>query len=87
MHPVLVIGGTGLLGPTAVREIELTGQQVICLNRSGKHPTGGLAEPMDRRSYDDLLDVFRRYESFDLIDMIPYTAREAATLIEALAAC
>ena len=84
MDLVILIGGTGLLGPTVVHEIECAGREVICVNRSGKHPSNGRAEAVDRNSFDDLKRIFRRYSSFTLVDMIPYTARQAALLIEAL---
>lgn len=84
MDVVLVIGGTGLQGPTVVNELEGAGKEVICINRSGKHPFGGRAVVCNRDSYAELRQVFRKFSAFSLIDMIPYTARQAALLIEAL---
>ena len=84
MDQIILIGGTGLLGPTLVHELECAGKEVVCANRSGKHPANGRAEAIDRNSFDDLKRIFRKYSTFTLVDMIPYTARQAALLIEAL---
>ncbi len=84
MDEILLIGGTGLLGPTVVRELEVLGKNVVCVNRSGLHPSGGTAITADRNSFDDLRRILREHEPFSLIDMIPYTARQASILLEAL---
>lgn len=84
MDTVLLIGGTGLLGPSTVRELEALGREVVCINRRGVHPTGGIALAVDRNSTTALQSAFSRYESFCLVDMIPYTAQQAFILLEAL---
>lgn len=84
METILLIGGTGLMGPAVVRELEELGQNVICINREGKHPTKGYAYTAERSSVVDLRNIFRRFEAFTLIDMIPYTAVQAAKLLESL---
>ncbi|MEM1111635.1 MAG: hypothetical protein AAGI11_06985 [Pseudomonadota bacterium] len=84
-EPIVLIGGTGLLGPSTVSELEDMGREVICVNRSGVNPSGGDAVRADRDSFDELKRVFGRFDSFTLIDMIPFTARQAALLTEALA--
>lgn len=84
MEKILLIGGTGLVGSSVVHELESEGKDVICVNRSGKHPFKGDAIASDRNSYSELKRIFKKLGSFILIDMIPYTARQAAILIEAL---
>lgn len=80
----MLIGGTGLLGPSLVQQLEDEGRDVICINRSGKHPHGGEAIAANRNSFDELRKLFRKLGAFHLVDVIPYTARQAALLLEAL---
>lgn len=80
----ILVGGTGLMGPHVVRELEEQGREVVCLNRKGEHPAGGLAFPVDRNDFESLKNVFARFGQFSLIDMIPYTAQQASILLDAL---
>lgn len=84
MEDVLLIGGTGLMGPAVVRELEELGKNVICVNRRGKHPSKGIAYAAERTSIEDLRGIFKQLNEFTLVDMIPFTAVQAANLLEAL---
>lgn len=84
MDTKIIIGGTGLLGPFLVRELESLGHEVICLNRRGIHPTGGKALKVNRESKCELNQAFSKVGQFSLIDMIPYTAADAGSLLQAL---
>ncbi|MCV6623434.1 MAG: hypothetical protein OIF51_16970 [Cellvibrionaceae bacterium] len=84
MEKVLLIGGTGLLGPSVLLSLQEKGREVVCLNRRGEHPFGGEAYSCDRSALDQLKGVFDRFNRFCLIDMIPYSAQDAGTLILAL---
>lgn len=72
------------MGPAVVRELEELGKNVVCINRTGNHPTEGVGFAADRNSTEDLRRVFQKFDSFTLIDMIPYTALQAASLLAAL---
>lgn len=58
-RPVIVIGGTGLVGPHLVSSLESMGIESICLNRSGHHPSGGQAIACNRDSPRELSEVLR----------------------------
>lgn len=84
MKRTLIIGGTGLIGPHLVKELEIYGHEVVCINRSGKNPSGGKAFRCDRNNEEELRKVFSANTDFHLIDMIPYSAAQAGTLLNAL---
>lgn len=82
---IVVIGGTGLMGPSLVKELISGGHQVTCLNRRGISeftPEVGC----DRGDESALRSALEGLEFDVVIDMIPYSRKDAEMLSEVLAA-
>ncbi len=77
---IFVIGGTGLMGPHLVREIEAASHKAICFNRRGNHPRDREAIIGDRSDAIGLRSAIMDSEADLVIDMIPYTEKEAIDL-------
>ncbi|MEM7673557.1 MAG: NAD-dependent epimerase/dehydratase family protein, partial [Verrucomicrobiota bacterium] len=80
---VLVIGGTGLMGPTLVQKLVENKHRVTCLNRRGIS-TLAPAIKCDRRDPEALRAVFQRTHYDAVIDMIPVNEDDANTLTTCL---
>lgn len=72
------------MGPHVIHELSLVGIEVICINRSGIHPNGGQAIGADRNDYSAIKSVLASFDDYTLIDMVPYTARQAAIITDAI---
>ena len=77
---ITVIGGTGLMGPSLVQQLVEAGDEVCCINRSGVNPVNTNAMACDRHDEHKLRDILSTIRPDLLIDMIPYTAKEARSL-------
>ena len=77
---VFIIGGTRLVGPHVVRELESSGHQTTCFNRSGTRPGGGIALKGDRDDETALRSAISDTAPDLVIDMIPYTEVQAISL-------
>lgn len=77
---IAILGGTGLMGPSLVHQLVEAGDEVHCINRSGTHPGNGNAFACDRADENKLCDILHSIQPELLIDMIPYTAKEATSL-------
>jgi nucleoside-diphosphate-sugar epimerase len=81
---VLVIGGTGFISSFVVRSLVAAGQEVTVFHRSQdaslppdvRHISG------DRAQLAEFVDLFRQVRPEVIVDTIPYTQREAQTLVE-----
>jgi nucleoside-diphosphate-sugar epimerase len=87
-HRILMIGGTGLIGPWAVAGLrELApGTEVILFNRRGRAPEGVRAVPGDRHDPEAVRRALEEVRPDLLIDMIPFTVAEAEATVAALRA-
>ncbi len=82
---VLVIGGTNFIGPYVVRQLVEMGQSVTVFNR-GKTQTD-LPEEVkwikgDRHYLSDYQQKFQQLAPQVVLDMIPYTAKEAQGVVD-----
>ena len=82
---VLVIGGTNFIGPYVVRQLVEMGQSVTVFNR-GKTQTD-LPEEVkwikgDRHYLSDYQQQFQQLAPQVVLDMIPYTAKEAQGVVD-----
>ena len=88
---VLIIGGTGFMGPHVVASLYTMGHQVAVCNR-GQTEAALPAEVErlrltsasldDRAGFADLMDEFRRLAPDVVVDMIAVTERAAQTCIQ-----
>lgn len=88
MRPVqraLMIGGTSLIGPHAVRELTQAGVAVWTLTRTGKSYFCETALAGDRTDPAALAAALGAARPDVVIDMIPFTVAEAETLRDAMA--
>jgi len=76
---IAVIGGTGLMGPYLVSELKEAGHEVTCLNRRGVSALSS-AMSCDRCDEEALRNVILHLDPDIVIDMIPYTRRDAELL-------
>lgn len=82
---VLVIGGTGLVGPHVVRELlSVSTIEVSTFTRTGKARLCEISFKGDRDDLSALRDVLSQVRPDVVIDMIPFTAKSAETLVSAL---
>ncbi|GDY13310.1 hypothetical protein LBMAG53_21880 [Planctomycetota bacterium] len=84
MKKAIIIGGTGLMGPHLIKELQDLNIETICINRSGKHPFGGKSYVCDRNNIEVMMKIFDEQNDFILFDMIPFTAVNAGIVILAL---
>lgn len=77
---IFIIGGTGLMGPSLVREIEIGGHNTTCYNRRGIHPKNGHSLKGDRNDNKSLRNAILDLKPDVVIDMIPYTEEHAVGL-------
>lgn len=73
---ILVIGGTGFIGPYLIEELERLGQEVAVFHR-GKPGGSGIHILGDRQHLPDFVDAFRRFAPEVVVDMILSSARQA----------
>jgi nucleoside-diphosphate-sugar epimerase len=83
---VLMIGGTGLIGPWAVAELRRLAPeaQILAMNRRGRAPEGATALAGDRHDAQALRGALEAARPDVLIDMIPFTMAEAKATVDAL---
>src|SRR5665213_1086402 len=84
---VLVIGGTGLVGPHVVDRLLSAGAQVALFNRRGMGPNTVTPIKGNRRDTASLRKAFLDFRPDVAIDMIPYTKEDAQGLVEASSGC
>jgi len=78
---IAVIGGTGLMGPSVVKQLREEAETVYCINRSGKDPESlNNAYSCDRNDKTNLNSVINIIKPDLIIDMIPFTEEQAITL-------
>lgn len=85
---ILLLGGTGLIGPWAVaglRELDPSAE-VVVLNRRGRAPEGALAVAGDRDDPASLRAALLAARPDTFVDMIPFTVAEAEATVAALTA-
>ncbi len=75
---VLVLGGSGFVGPVLVRLLRTKGCDVTLLNR-GYHRLADVSQLIaDRNDASSMEDIANAFEHFDaIIDLCCYTARQA----------
>ena len=83
MMKVAVIGGTGLMGPFLLPRLTAAGLSVTCINRHGTSPSTA-AVSCDRRDKSAIKAVLRDLAPQVIIDMVPYTRKDAEILCEAV---
>ncbi len=85
---ILLIGGTGLIGPCAVGELRRLAPAAAlwCLNRRGQAPEGAHGIAGDRQDPAALRAALEVARPDLLIDMIPFTVAEADATVAALRA-
>lgn len=81
---VLIIGGTGLLGPHVVTGLVHAGHEVTTLNRSGRAYFCERALAGDRGVAEHLVAAMQTVRPELVIDMIPFTRVEAELLVPIL---
>jgi nucleoside-diphosphate-sugar epimerase len=83
MH-VLVIGGTGFIGPSVVLRLNEMGHDLVLFHR-GRTPAAlpdGVAEILgDRRDLPDYAGEFRRFAPGVVLDMFPMSEQDARTVM------
>jgi nucleoside-diphosphate-sugar epimerase len=82
---VMVIGGTGFIGPPLVRRLVALGHEVAVFHRGQTHaelPRGVDQILGDRNELSEHTDHFRRFKPDVVVDMIAFTETDARGLIE-----
>ena len=72
-----IVGGTELMGPSLVDELEMAGHEALCFNRRGRHPREGTSIKGDRNDAGRLRGAILDSKPDVVIDMIPYTEEQA----------
>ncbi|MGB0372618.1 MAG: NAD-dependent epimerase/dehydratase family protein [Opitutales bacterium] len=80
---VVVIGGTGLMGPYLLDLLCDAGHDVTCINRRGRAHRGNPIS-CDRRDPARLNQIFASLNPDVVIDMIPFIRADAEGVVEAL---
>lgn len=80
-----MIGGTGLIGPHAVKGLMAAGAEVTTLTRSGRAMFCERALRGDRNRRIDLLRALDEVQPDMMIDMIPFTTEEAQLVHDVIA--
>lgn len=81
---ILVIGGTGFIGPHGVRSLTEMGHEVTLFHRGLAKPNQALAvrEVLgERRHLSDFADEWKRLAPEVVLDMIPVTEQDARVLM------
>jgi nucleoside-diphosphate-sugar epimerase len=80
---VLVIGGTGFISSFVVRCLVAAGQEVTVFHREQETSLPSEVRHIhgDRSRLAEFVDVFRQAQPDVILDTIPYTQREAQTLV------
>src|ERR1051325_7024629 len=83
---ILVIGGTGFIGPAVIRQLAASGHQVAVLHRgrqSASLPAGVRVMRGDRHALPFMRDDLKRLAPEVVIDLICYNQAEAEGLMQA----
>jgi len=78
---ILILGATGLIGPSLIRRLNDRGQDVVGASRTGGG-AGGVA--IDRRDRSGLLALVRRRRIDRVVDLLAYTEADTTPLYAAL---
>lgn len=82
---ILILGGTRFIGPTAVHRLVEAGHDVTVFHRGqSKAPIPASVHHMlgNRRSLSDFAEAFRRLAPEVVLDMLPVTERDAASVMK-----
>lgn len=83
---ILVLGGTGFVGGSIVRELVSNGHEVLVVHRGTTEPIGGPDVPHLHRSRDELAAAWPeigRHSPDALIDVAPYSRHDARAVLRA----
>ena len=82
---ILIIGGTGFIGPFTIRRLQQAGHDVTVFHRGGTTPPAGVAQIIgDRNRLSDFRDAISR-EKFDVVvDFVLSSERQAKQLMATL---
>ena len=82
---ILVIGGTGFIGPLTIRQLQQAGHDISVFHRGKTSPPEGVKQIIgDRNRLSDYRDALSR-ENFDLaLDFVLSSKRQAEQLMETL---
>src|SRR5687767_12624485 len=82
---VLIIGGTGFIGPWVVRQLASAGHVVTLFHRgqtTAELPAGVSHINGDRQNLSAFASEFARFAPDVVLDMFPHMARDAAVVME-----
>src|SRR2546423_799251 len=82
---ILIIGGTGFIGPWVVRRLLGEGHSVALFHRgqtAADLPPATSHINGDRRNLSDFASKFRRFAPDVVLDMFPYAEQEAAVVMQ-----
>ena len=82
---VLLLGGTGFIGPRITAQLLSTGHEVGVIHRGHHHvPPGSVSLLLDRRDRSRLAAALAAFHPEALIDMIAYTVTDVDVVLPAL---
>jgi putative NADH-flavin reductase len=82
---ILIIGGTGFIGPWVVKRLHAAGHTVTLFNRGKTRysvPAGVNHIAGDRKNLAQFKDVFRKTMPEVVLDMVPLTQQDAQTVVD-----
>ena len=79
---VLVIGGTGFIGPHVVAALERAGHDVVVLHHGSRKPPSGNEIVADRRKLSEQRTQLRALQADVVVDMILSSGRQARELVD-----